>query len=108
MSKTVQDLKAGDTLVIKRDYSAKAPPRTEVIESIGRVWINLEGGLRVDKITLRGELLTGYIDMASYEHVLLVAKLRTEVRNRINHLTDEEVLKIAQTLGLNEEKKETL
>ena len=104
MTKTVQDLKAGDTLVIKRDYSAKAPPRTEVIESIGRVWINLEGGLRVDKITLRGELLTGYIDMATYEHVLLVAKLRTEVRNRINHITDDEVIKIAEILGISDDK----
>lgn len=104
MTKTVNDLKRGDTLVVKRDYSAKNAPRPEVIESIGRVWINLEGGLRVDKITLRGELLTAYIDMAAYEHVMLVAKLRTEVRNRINNVTDDEVIKIAEILGISGDK----
>lgn len=106
MTKTVNDLKSGDTMVVKRDYSAKTPPREEVIESIGRVWINFAGGQRVDKKTLRGELLTAYIDMAAYEHVILVARLRKELHSRINHITDEEVIKVSEMLGISGEKKD--
>lgn len=100
MTRTVNDLKAGDTMVLKRDYSAKAPPREEVIEKIGRTWITFVGGQRVDKTTLRGELLTAYMDMAAYEHVILVARLRKDVQNRISHISDEEVIKVAEILGL--------
>lgn len=106
MTKTVNDLKSGDTMVVKRDYSAKAPPREEVIEKIGRVWITFVGGHRVDKTTLRGELLTAYIDMAAYERVILVARLRQDLQNRISRITDEEVFKIAEILGISSDKKD--
>lgn len=101
MTKEIKDLKKGDTMLIVRNYAAKNGPRPATIESIGRVWINLNGGMRVDKQTLRGEMITGYVDMDHYERKIRLRKLRVLIERRLKDITDDQMIQVGELLGVS-------
>lgn len=101
MAKEIKDLKKGDTMLIVRNYATKNGPRPATIESIGRIWINLNGGLRVDKQTLKGEMITGYVDSVDYENKMRLRKLRVMAHNRLKDMTDDQMIQIGEIMGIS-------
>lgn len=101
MCKEIKDLAKGDEIVVVRTYSTNLRPRLVKIESVGRIWINLEGGLKVSKDTLKGEMLNGYVDIATYENHVRLEKLRVMVRNRLPEMTDSQMIAIGEIMGIS-------
>lgn len=101
MAKTVKDLVPGDQMAVIRHYANNPGPHMMTVESVGRLWINFQGGcLRVDKQTLKGEMLTAYLEMSDYEKHLRIVRLRSDLKKQISEATPDQLEEIAKIMGI--------
>lgn len=108
MTSAAKPVAKGDTLYVERLYSNKGDHVTpHTVESVGRTWINLSQGLRVDKTTLLGDMLVAYLSMAEYEDMLRIKRLTRRINNKLqsysssNSVTAAQIDAIGIILGLN-------
>lgn len=101
MGKSIKDLKVGDQMAVVRLYSNKSGVEMKAIQSIGRTWITFSPGVRVDRQTLKGDLLMAYVDMDAYNESIRMEKLRDRLRHGLAKATDDQVEQLAKILGIS-------
>jgi hypothetical protein len=108
MSSNAKPVAKGDILYVERRYTNKGEsivPHT--VESVGRAWINLSGNIRVEKDTLKGDMLIAYQSIADYDEVQRVERLRRRIASKFgsfsssNPITPAQIDAIGEILGLN-------
>lgn len=103
MANSIKDLREGDTLVVMKHYFNKPGPHDLKITAIGRKWINLEGQIKVEKETLKGDGLTAYLSHDLYEESVSISRMRQRIAKAVigAAVSDDQVKQIAAILGVN-------
>jgi hypothetical protein len=102
MVKSINDLVKGDIIYIERLYSNTKGVNPIEVQAIGRLWITLSHGIRLDKQTLRGDMIHGYLEVTDYEKKVWVDLLRQRIPKAVSKATPEQLAQIAEILGVTD------